>query len=349
MGLTSYGSPMNRPHPIERFFFDELSHGHYSDVPLPDGATPGTNMAMNDQDRSWFHQFMNKYFWCIVIVLLVSSLAGLTCPFWSPWSPWTFCKEEPPLKYLFEALFVASFLAATVDIYAKSRLLREVAHDLFKFIVGRRQPDAIQQHLENILHNNLVRHEFEAHYAITNSPYDMVRVEVQWSFYMVNYSFDPIEYTPIFQVEDFNDPKLISIQCLPDTGGGYVLTEAEIIKDNSLGSIRQHKQIHIWTYELYRTVLIPPKKKDSTEPVYGDRCKVIFRWVMDMKNYDTDRIIFREPAIGVKIVLDACPSGLAFFVDGYDMTDSVCSIDRLFLKEQTIGVRWLPRATQISQ
>ena len=296
---------------------------------------------MQHGQHSRFHRFVSTYFWWIAGITFAGSMVVLTCPTWGQ------C-ESPPLKYLFEALLVSSFLAGTVEIFAKAKFLNEVAEDLFKAMIGHRLPVQIQQHIQDITHTSLVRHDFEIRYTITPLSRDKVMVDVQWSFSVVNYNFEPVEFAPILQVEEDDDPRLIGIECVPDNGDGYVLTPADIAADSSIGSIRQHPKIHIWTYESYRKVTIPPKNRKYQEVVQGDRCKVRFHWQMDMNRHDRDLTSFRDPTIGVKIIAQ-WPPDMDFFVDGYELNDGICNLQRFFDKGQVVAVRWLPKPTHKAQ
>jgi hypothetical protein len=64
------------------------------------------------------------------------------------------------VRSLGEAVFIATVLAATVDLYVKQRTYREISADIFKFLIGYGLPDEFKNRIRELVTNSdLIRSE----------------------------------------------------------------------------------------------------------------------------------------------------------------------------------------------
>ena len=95
-----------------------------------------------------------------------------------------------------EALFVAAILGFTVDKYIKEFLVREASKDLFKYLVGYKLPEGIQNRLRDLMGTSLIRRNYQVTYTLTTISNDYMLLDFKYSFLVENVSTGEIPYTP---------------------------------------------------------------------------------------------------------------------------------------------------------
>jgi len=110
------------------------------------------------------------------------------------------------------ALIIAGVLALTVDRFVKWRLLRELTKDVSQFLIGYELPAEIRDRIHDLMGTSLVRHNYEQRHSLTIES-NRVTVEVEGSWYVVNYSSTPRPYLPELRFHSTEHPEVKEIAC----------------------------------------------------------------------------------------------------------------------------------------
>ena len=78
-------------------------------------------------------------FWILIALLFLAGIAFILIPISSM------------THSIGHAFLVAAVLAATVDLYLKERLYREVSHDVFQFMIGWELPIAVKDRIRELV------------------------------------------------------------------------------------------------------------------------------------------------------------------------------------------------------
>src|SRR6266478_887173 len=103
--------------------------------------------------------------WIIWPVTIGAMIVGAFGIFAS--SHWIFPGQELA-KGLGEALFIAGFLAMTVDQYVKKKMVREASFDVSKYLIGYELPPEAQDRIMELMGCKIIRENYVAHYHATN-------------------------------------------------------------------------------------------------------------------------------------------------------------------------------------
>ncbi|HEX3068093.1 MAG TPA: hypothetical protein VHX14_05920 [Thermoanaerobaculia bacterium] len=128
-------------------------------------------------------------FIAVVVSSLVLGVTGMLCP-------------DRLVRSLGEALFIAAFLAGTVDLFVKRRLAREVSKDVLGATLGYHVPRELQEEIREISSFRIVRQNVDLTYRIT--PYEgansYVFVESELEFEVRNLTDSPERFTHLIWV-----------------------------------------------------------------------------------------------------------------------------------------------------
>lgn len=105
--------------------------------------------------------------------------------------------QEGARRSLGDALIIAAVLAITVDKYLKRRLVRELAHNVFHFLIGYDLPPEARDRIREIVtKSTLIRRDSELNYRIEVVPGDpeKVRVQLTSTFSLDNITSEELTY-----------------------------------------------------------------------------------------------------------------------------------------------------------
>jgi hypothetical protein len=112
-----------------------------------------------------------------------------------------------------EALIVAAILGFTVDRYMKDFLIREITKDLFKYLVGYKLPEAIQNRLRDLMGTPLIREKYQTLYTLMPQSDKHVVLDVKYQFELKNVSTTIKSYEPRIELEKHDNPRILELRC----------------------------------------------------------------------------------------------------------------------------------------
>ena len=103
-------------------------------------------------------------------------------------------------------MLVAGILGITVDRYAKNRLVREASKDVQHYLIGYRLPPEIQNAIKQKMETSIVRHDWEQKFDLQKADGGHVRIKIDLSYRVENYSSVAVEFNPKLDVDDIQNP-----------------------------------------------------------------------------------------------------------------------------------------------
>jgi hypothetical protein len=202
--------------------------------------------------------------------------------------------REWPLRetmvFVAHALVVASVLALSVDVYLKARLLKEVMRHTARYLIGYELPAEIQDRIHEIMGTALVRHRYEQRCRLTRLETGQVKVDVDVTWDMLNYSGTPCGYAPPLHFHKYENPEFAEICCeTMDSQAAFALSGEGLRR-------------HIQDAEDFITVKV---KKISIQPRSAGikyRIRVRYSVAPDVPLYFTAMAM---PTIGVLVRVEA--------------------------------------------
>ncbi len=152
----------------------------------------------------------DRKFWGSLVVI---ALLGLAALIGAHYMPLLWALPRALAISIGEALFVAAILGFTVDKYIKEFLVREASKDIFKYLVGYKLPEGIQNRLRDLMGTSLIRRNYQVIYTLTAISNDQMLLDVKYSFLVENVSTSETPYTPKFQGEKHDKPKILELRC----------------------------------------------------------------------------------------------------------------------------------------
>src|SRR6266702_5683670 len=120
-----------------------------------------------------------RKFWGSLVVI---ALLGLAALIGAHYMPLLWALPRALAISIGEALFVAAILGFTVDKYIKEFLVREASKDIFKYLVGYKLPEGIQNRLRDLMGTSLIRRNYQVIYTLTAISNDQMLLDVKYSF-----------------------------------------------------------------------------------------------------------------------------------------------------------------------
>jgi hypothetical protein len=209
---------------------------------------------------------------------LALGVVGLFCP-------------DVTVRGFGEALFIAGFLAVTVDVFVKQRLAREVSQDVMAATLGIHVPPEIREEIREIASFKIIRRNVDIVYRISDYPaspdYVWVNSELQFDVENLTDSSQPFKHliwverpfhfegSPLRQILYAKAVKI-------EPGQEYELQEKELVE-------AEVKDEH--AMEWSRVASIPPR---ATARYWSH-----FRQILPVEHVDTFLLI--QPSIGIRV------------------------------------------------
>jgi len=242
-------------------------------------------------------------FFSIVVPTFILGIVGIFCP-------------EPSIRSIGEALFIAAFLAMTVDAFVKERLARQVSQDVMAAALGYHVPQEIRDEIREIASFRTIRRDVDLMYNIT--PYegsnDHVWVNATLEFEIENLTDVPQPFRHMIWVQKpfrFKEP-LQQVLYAKATGLGaadYELQAADLPQRDVPGEhavewcrdvvIQPHAKARFWS----KSVQIHPAEHVDTfwlvQPTIGVKVRVYTAATTDVSvNFAHRRNDDKEVAAG---------------------------------------------------
>jgi hypothetical protein len=216
-------------------------------------------------------------FFTVAILSLTLGIVGMFCP-------------EERIRGFGEALFIAGFLALTVDIFVKQRLAREVSQDVLAAALGYHLPSEIREEIREIASYKVIRRNVDVTYRISayESSQEYVWVESELEFEVENLTDSSEPFCHLIWVErpfhftgslrQIFYAKAVGVEA----GQAYELRDEELEQTE----VQAHHAMQ-WT----RVANIPARK---TAKYFSKN-----RQILPAEHVDTFLLI--QPSIGIKV------------------------------------------------
>lgn len=227
-----------------------------------------------------------------------------------------------------ESLFVAAILGFTVDKYIKEFLVREASKDLFKYLVGYKLPEEIQNRLRDLMGTSLIRRNYQVTYTLSATANDQMLLDVKYSFLVENVSTDEVDYTPKFQGEKHDKPRILELRC---DGKDIRFRKAA----ESGGTIGEESTKTPGVIEAVGPEI--SLKPGRVYPISG-------HYQLQVPPNHSDTLSFLYPTVDVTVRTE-CPEGFEFVIEGAELeTPNMWQFGgHAFLTNEHTRVRWFKR------
>jgi len=227
------------------------------------------------------------------------------------------------VRALGEALLIAAFIAATVDRYAKDRILREITKDVSKYLIGYNLPPKVQDRIKELMGTAIIRRDYRHTYIFERTDGNSLKMTIRGEYTIENCTNSDQPYTPRLDFEPHEQPVLIEFRC-------------DSADQNAFDRIGQ-QDAGKFNFSLKPLAVRPVSS--------GMTYKVSWRYYRFVKQDDSDLMAFRAPTIDVTISVE-CPDDNIVFDGGGDATVKTLNYwkhESLFTRGQHLHPRWSPR------
>lgn len=270
----------------------------------------------------------NRKFWSS---LLLIALLGLAALIGAHYMPLAWALGRALAISIGEALLVAAILGLTVDKYIKEFLVREASKDIYKYLVGYKLPEGIQNRLRDLMGTSLIRRNYQVTYTLTPLPSDQMLLDVKYSFLAENVSIEAVRYTPKFQAEKHDKPKILELRCdEKDTRFRKVAGSSGTIGEEStkVPGVIEAIGPEIWL------------KPGRVYPISG-------HYQLQVPPDHSDTLSFLYPTVDVTVRVE-CPKEFEFVIDGAEIeTPNMWQFGgHAFLTNEHTRVRWFKKLSE---
>jgi hypothetical protein len=135
-------------------------------------------------------------------------------------------------RALGHALIIAAILAATVDLYVKERVLREVTLDVSKYLVGYRLPEEVQDRIRALMQSKWIRRGCEVRMRFTEAGYGgkKLKADIRISAEMQNITSETLQFRHGIGFEKHEPVTMLELQCDSEDSGSAFHLEGEALK-----------------------------------------------------------------------------------------------------------------------
>jgi hypothetical protein len=297
------------------------------------------------RDRVRGIKFQNKRVLALGLVFLAAGI-------YIRWATWP-GKWKELLGASCDALLIAAFLSIAVDPILKKELVTDASQDIFLYAFGYSLPEELRTFMNNLLlKTKIVRRQCHLKWHLTPKPEDSQKVEVNLdaSFYIVNFSDEDLEYQhKVFSwkenAEDVGCVRKMYCVCSDPTDTGYSTEREKGLVSDADGLIVGAK-----------IKLIHQAKRDRY------RIGAVYYTETGWPGLDQFTIMETTTDIQVTVVVDSGLSNLVFSVvpdpsgtnqsENYKLpsrnqnTDELtCTwkLDRVFVQNERVSIRWKHR------
>jgi hypothetical protein len=244
-------------------------------------------------------------------------------------------------RSLGEAIFIATVLAATVDLYIKQRTYREISVDIFKFLIGYGLPDEFKNRIREL---------------VTTS--DLIRESctITWTLGPVSGQPDDIKlgYTVVYTLSNISD-RAVPYQFRTSQGDETVDTRIKRLWGSSTN--------HDGDYEMTGDAIIPQppdetgrrfiKGKAFSVPAenvrHGLRYTVGAEYETTLHSQQFDYHVFLAPTLGATVTVKH-PANFTVYMSPRGephpgTLESTWEYKRLFFTDDAIFIRWIRTQT----
>ncbi|HUK29507.1 MAG TPA: hypothetical protein VLV89_00230 [Candidatus Acidoferrum sp.] len=229
-----------------------------------------------------------------------------------------------------DALIIAAILSATVDVYLKERVLREVSSDVSKYLVGYRLPEEVQNRIRGLMQTRWIRRNCTARLRLTeiHDRPGFVKIEMVVSKDVENITMQEESFCDKYLYERHLPEAILEMRCdSPDLRAQYLLRGEGLAKEKAdePGVMEASGKV----------VRIPP-----VHEALGTYYRFSVKYEAEHPENYSDILSFDLPTINV-IFEAECPAGFRVSAAPADVsTHNRWEYRRLFLPGEHIRFRW---------
>ena len=222
-------------------------------------------------------------------------------------------------------MIVAAILGITVDSYIKEFLVRRASANLFKYLVGYKLPEPIQNRLRDLMGTSFIRENYQATYTLPPVSDDQEILDVRYQFDLKNVTTGPKPYQPRLELEKHDKPVILELRC--DGKDEHFRKIAAVS-----GTIGTESSTVPGVIEAVgeRIDLLP----QTVYPVSG-------HYQLRVPCNHSDTMSFLHPTVDVTVRVE-CPSEFRFVIEGATIhTPNMWQFhDHAFLTAEHVRIRW---------
>jgi hypothetical protein len=238
------------------------------------------------------------------------------------------------------ALIVAAILGLTVDFFVKTRMVREISQDTFKYLVGHRLPDEIKDKIQEVVETKIVRSNWRFNYHIQPNGDGRIRLVTDLEYSVENISNRPLEYEQAIFLGKYTEPKFIELRCDSSEGEPCYCLNEEYLSEQL--ETRQYSGKE-WTAEVVgnKMMLKPKKKYPNVKYVFGAKYQQMFP-----ENggdiFEFGSLDIPTTTIGVTITA-SYPNEFEFRASTKEANKDRWEFGKVFLPGEFVGFWWRKR------
>lgn len=201
-----------------------------------------------------------------------------------------------------EALVVAAFLAATVDLFVKERLTREVVREFSPAMIAHDLPRPLQEEVRNISLFEVFRESLEVEYRIEEMPgQNLVTLRTKVRYRHHNYADTPRKAWHLIEVQKpFAELAIADFDSIPSAGASNVFDEGGANANYDLRGVGDDSGgFRRWRHAVW---INPSRRSGVPATFWHETLQVLPREYCDP-------YVSLHPTIGIKVTVSA-PVGM---------------------------------------
>jgi hypothetical protein len=171
-------------------------------------------------------------FWRTVGLILLVGVLCLLNPSGFRWLPFHWPYEL--VSRLGEALIISAVLAATVELYTRKRMMRQVVLDVFQYIAGHPLPNQLKDRIKKLVRTDLIRKDLRLRYDFEELDGNRLTVTLEIEFKLENISSAEEPFQQRLEAEAHDSPRVLSMCCVSsEKAASYELSNVELKESES--------------------------------------------------------------------------------------------------------------------
>lgn len=250
-----------------------------------------------------------------------------------------------------EALLVAAFLAATVDLFVKERLTREVVREFSPAMIAHDLPRPLQEEVRNISLFEVFRESLEIDYTIEEMPgKNLVTLRTKVRYRHHNYADTPRKAWHLIEVQKpFAELEMADFDSIPSAGASNVFDEGGAGANYDLRRVGEDSgAFRKWRHAVW----INPSRRSGVPAMFWNETLQVLP-----REY-CDPFVSLHPTIGIKVTVSA-PAGMLVDVsfahrlekktEKFPPTNPrTWQLDVGFLPNEMFVLQWRPAASAVA-
>lgn len=233
-----------------------------------------------------------------------------------------------------QALFASGVVGWLVDRLVRERFLREVARNVYGYLLGPYFPLPAKEFINDFIKTELILTDYQCSYEFSIANDGNLHITVSVEYNVRNHGVNTKPYRPKLQIFKNENPEILQLTCYTDMTNKYSIGPAEISSPS--------ERPNVSTF-LGREASLPPVRSEKYVPY-----KVLWRYIITKPIQSDDLISFGHPTIGVSVRAQYDAARMIVGID--ESVFNMQYVDKynwraentLFHKRQHIQLWWKP-------